>query len=1265
MHNTAIMVFSNGWISCLIAVSVIVCAYGNHYFVIAPGGETCDDCKLTLSDVIDNPQLYLTSGTRLTFLSGTHILDKDAPVLINGVSNLTIEGEGMIEDGFHWTIRQSNVIIKCQNTTGGFIFNRSSIALRGLTVVNCGNSFLNEFLEERLQPFTNGLYSESFSVSVYAQIGSSLAFIDCESVNMSSLSVQNCSGNCVMFFNPRQVTMNQVYIAHNSPKHYQSSSCCGATPITKPSCVGSNVFFYYLNTPRCSYNSSNFQQFNLTIHDSIFSFGGGSGSTGTTLAGMTIFNLMIAMLNVRIDSVLFYDNAGGNFGAISSYSDFYIRNMTSSFANRYLIDICSTGTLDISFKFSITNGVICSPLKQADQTSYTSANVFIDNSLFEGNAAVNSAGINIDTTFVVDFSNILAQLYFTVERSIIRGNHAPLASCIGSGGFVSFPAQLRVNLKDVLMTDNYFLEPQNATYIGIPASCIVFVLTSIANMDNVTIIDQQLVGIFGVSSNLIFSGNSLFQNNTGSNEGGAIALESDCKFTLAENASIVFMDNRAQLGAAIYIYRPHTIALIKQLCIFQIAGDSNNSHMYFYGNKASITGDVIYGGNLGSCSLFTQKRVIPIVNELTNIFVIKDDNSNMYYTMSSYPEKLCLCSDNQSQCNQTMFTTNPVFPGQIVDISVATIGQLNGFTTGSILINANYLNYTENTIDSIEKPVCTNVSLYVKIESSENFTSPFPSDNFSISFNVGLNPARILELPIPVVVTVPVSDCPPGFAVNSSFICQCVKLLENDITCNIISGKISHSTNVWVGYDTDSNRTVLAKPCPFDFCNHNRVTFTMLEPHLQCAYHRSGRLCGECADGYSLLLGSNECGHCPNNNFLSLLIVFSIAGILLVVLLIALNLTVSVGTINGLIFYANIVKINETIFFPNGPVIILSNFISFVNLDLGIQTCFYKGMTSYAKVWLQFVFPIYLWVIIIAIIIISKYSSKLSKIVGSNAAPVLATLMLLSFTKLVRTLVLSLRISYLHYEDGTTKFVWSVNGDLSYVSSKHIFLFLAAVFIYLFVLLPFTVFVMIGPVRHYCLAVCYPCQKASNKLSKVFPSLNLKLKPFLDAFSGPLNNSTGYWVGLELAARLIITNSVPFNGKTTILRVVFFTVLFILSLFAVLGGTYKRKLNNILEVWSLFNLLVIIVFALGGSVETGSIISVSFMLATFVAIVVCHIFWQFKKYIPEFQTCGFLINSEQIKKKEQNYDKALTESSTSDTRYREPLLEYAHTSINI
>ena len=80
--------------------------------------------------------------------------------------------------------------------------------------------------------------------------------------------------------------------------------------------------------------------------------------------------------------------------------------------------------------------------------------------------------------------------------------------------------------------------------------------------------------------------------------------------------------------------------------------------------------------------------------------------------------------------------------------------------------------------------------------------------------------------------------------------------------------------------------------------------------------YRSGVLCGSCQQNLSHVLGTSNCKEC-SSNFLLLIPVFIVAGIALVAFLMLLNLTVSVGTINGLIFYANIVRANHAIFFPS------------------------------------------------------------------------------------------------------------------------------------------------------------------------------------------------------------------------------------------------------------------------------------------------------------------------------------------------------------
>ena len=89
-------------------------------------------------------------------------------------------------------------------------------------------------------------------------------------------------------------------------------------------------------------------------------------------------------------------------------------------------------------------------------------------------------------------------------------------------------------------------------------------------------------------------------------------------------------------------------------------------------------------------------------------------------------------------------------------------------------------------------------------------------------------------------------------------------------------------------------------------------------------------------------------------------------------------------------------SLKTSIFFQPQTTNILSVFIAWLNLDLGIETCFYNGMDAYMKMWLQFAFPFYVWALVCMIILGSHYSGRVAKTFGSNPVVVLSTLFLLS-----------------------------------------------------------------------------------------------------------------------------------------------------------------------------------------------------------------------------------------------------------------------------
>ena len=220
-------------------------------------------------------------------------------------------------------------------------------------------------------------------------------------------------------------------------------------------------------------------------------------------------------------------------------------------------------------------------------------------------------------------------------------------------------------------------------------------------------------------------------------------------------------------------------------------------------------------------------------------------------------------------------------------------------------------------------------------------------------------------------------------------------------------------------------------------------------------------------ENFSLAVGSSLCIECPNSHNMALLLAFAAAGIFIVFFILMLNFTVTQGLINGIIFYANIAWAYKIILFPSYTtrasylVTILRVFVAWLNLDLGIETCFFVGLDTYWKTWLQFLFPIYIWIIAGIINVACRYSSHLTNLIGSRAVPLLATLFLLSYMKLLRTVIdASLVAVIVRYPENTSYAVWYLDGNLRYCQHPHIYLFIVAIAAFLFLWLPYTLLLL-------------------------------------------------------------------------------------------------------------------------------------------------------------------------------------------------------------
>ena len=289
----------------------------------------------------------------------------------------------------------------------------------------------------------------------------------------------------------------------------------------------------------------------------------------------------------------------------------------------------------------------------------------------------------------------------------------------------------------------------------------------------------------------------------------------------------------------------------------------------------------------------------------------------------------------------------------------------------------------------------------------------------------------------------------------------------------------------------------------------------------------------------------------------------------MVFLLFVFKLTVATGTLSGLVFYANIVGANRNIFLPVKSFDALSVFISWLNLDFGIETCLYNRMDAYSKTWLQFVFPVYIWVVVAVMIIGSYYSHKFAKLLGNSPVSVLATLILLSYAKILRTLINVIYITYLEYPT-FNKAVWLYNANIDYLSGKHYPLLLVAVLVFIFLFFPYTLLLLFGQWLHVVSHL------------RLFSWVNsARLKPFMDSYHAPYKPKYRYWHGLlvMLCFVLLLVFAIEFDlqqDRTSINLLAILVGTGILQMWAGLsGGVYRKWCLDALEVLFTVNLIIL------------------------------------------------------------------------------------------
>ena len=1149
--------------------------------------------------------IFASSNTSLSFTGASHFSHNSAEHFNGGA------------------IAASDHVVLTFNGTNNFINNSANI---GGAINTLDNAIL---IFNGTNNFINNSANKNSGGAIHAVTNTSLNFVGASSFGYNSAGDK---GGAI-------ATARDGVLGFNGTNNFINNS---ANKIGGAIHALTNISFIFIGASNFSHNSAGYE--------------GGAIVTGD---GVLIFN----------GTNNFFNNTANNGGAISTQDNaVFTFNGTNTFINNSA-NKNSGGAIHAVANISLT-------FIGAINFSHNSA-------VYEGGAVVTAGDgvliFNGTNNFINNSANILGGAIETYGNAILIFN--------GTNNFINNSAEYGGAIDTFDNAILIFNGTNNFINNSAKNGGAIFAETNICwsftgNSSFFSNFAVQGGAIFNYGSKLTFNGNINFTNNghnTRDSRGGALYLAFSSEFSVSPNTTVCWENNHATLGGAIYVLNVNPFIYCTQIstyipeeeCFLQLP-DQNifGVQLIFKNNSAETAGSVLYGGIIDNCILkgyYKSNKVFDMLSDkgFTNIAQYQADYTTS--TISSDPFRICPCdSNNHPNCSKSSNSndalTLSIYPGETFQVSLVSTGQRNGIVPAEVRSHIDRGRLLSSQYAQQTTKMCT--TLNYTVFSLQNVTIELYADGPCSTFGDKLT----FELNIN-------QTCPPGFQASlDETSCVCNQALQKHTNlCNITNGlgRITRQSDdtFWVGYDQSQSLVIVHPHCPFDYCVNDTVAFPLNNTDTQCAYNRSGFLCGACNNRqcnesgacngtrYSLVLGSSHCKQCTNI-YLLLLIPFALMGVVLVFFLLVCKLTVAAGTLSGLVFYANIVGVNHTIFLPVGSTDALSVFIAWLNLDFGIETCFYEGMDAYSKTWLQFVFPAYLWVLVGLMILISHFSQSFANLLGSNPVSALATLILLSYAKILRTLITAVYVTYFEYSANYSRRVWLHDANIDYLSGKHIPLFLVAILVFLFLFLPYIL-----------LLVLDQWLQAISHL-RLFSWVNsARLKPFMDSYHAPYKAKHRYWPGLLLVIRFVLLLVFALNPQQdpNINLLAILVGAGILQLWvSVSGGVYKNWCLDALEGSFVLNLIILVGATYYINNSKGSKFAVGYMsvtiaFVTFIGILVYHIFQQLRhtKLWKKMPKLNLKLNKVKNKQAVNNLNNPIndpTESVNLD-QLREPWLE--------
>ena len=1133
----------------------LITATGVYY--VTPDDDQSDinnDCPIdheyhTLQYYLLNTSKYFTSNSQLNFLQGNFYINDD--IVIDSLHNFSLVGSGV-----------NNTLIECSTPSLIAIINCTNTVIKNITTGSqCGNLVKTYFDTLRyIWLFTNRYLN---LINYMAPIKTHTAIYI-----FNSYSTMICS---VLMKTYGMFIINAL----------------GNTTLTDITLYHGDLEIFYIN-----YELTTQKYSNHTLQITKFKYCDNEIPKNITVPKRFLYTIMVELwleyykIEVYIEDSIFQslrriEMIGITFFDCSS-GNHLVTMKRCQFFNNSGVSQKSRGVITVTYPFCISidvhgTWVHTDNIKTVqifdssfiNNTAYSEPAIIIKLHLFTLHYKISYLTVS-NCSFVMNsnFSVLNVSSQFLVYIDMIRKYLDDDSVAIEP--FLKMSLEYKLNNSyfcTVVVNNSVFIQTESGN-----DKTVIYCHNAILNLNGPLVFKNyksKTESIINVKlTNVTFHGQIEFFNNT------AISLLSQTNINsiqLKENLLLNISNNKfyAEIFSVYWTnttFKNNTITLQSSYPMCHLQYVSNKGHLdhQFSAGEPINYSIIIYKTEAHSLSnlhvthcKWQPDSAFKTTNPLlVNQRFISDFDKWNDIVNARAKKSMCSCS-NDSNVNCKVEILGPIYPGEDAIFSLTLMDYLHN-TTGGSLITLETINYsplqctvpTTSTQQNISSHGCSNVS-YTLLSPSKIMCDLILKQATDTGYGIKVSYSKFYVKLLP---------CPSGF-MFIQMRCQCDPILtlnEYVKDCNINDQTVLRSPNSWIFYSESLHTYQLSKNCPFDYCYPHSSKLELSNPDSQCQFNRSGILCGQCQQHLSTIFGSSDCQKCSNMH-LYLLIPIAVSGILLVLIMFVLNLTVSEGTIIPFILYFNILNIYDVPLFPPHSLIKpFHTFISFANLNLGIETCFYNGMDDYTKTWLQFSFSIYLIMIITSIIIATRHSIVLQRLTLHKTVPVLATILLLSYTKIIQTTsnVLYLYSTITDYPSNVSSVVWSIDANVPLFGLRHSVLFVFSLLVFLLLILPYTCLLLFGKYLKSFRVVVY-------------------INPLLNAYNKAYKNNCYYWIGSELIIRCVLLGTSLAVNNSTISLIIGSSFLSMVQLN--FQHPFQNDINNVSQM--LLNLNLVMVYS--------------------------------------------------------------------------------------